>query len=118
MKKVLELIGKFSELNLNDQTEQEWENLELVEALSKVKTDDEAKNFYNKYLGTITETLTVEVTNIDWYNAPSDLSTEMTIIITEYEANLNDTEEVIELVSDKISNESGFCHNGFATDLD
>jgi len=55
MDKILALIGKFGDLNPNDQTEEEWENLELVEALSKVKTDEQAEDFFNRYLGTIPE---------------------------------------------------------------
>ena len=63
--------------------------------------------------------LTVEVTNIEWDDAPEELPTEMIVVITEDDVDdLEDLEEVIEVVSDEISDVSGFCHNGFATNLD
>ena len=63
--------------------------------------------------------ITVEVMDIAWDDAPEELPTTMEVVITEDDVDdLEDLEEVIEVVSDRISDESGFCHNGFATNLD
>jgi len=65
----------------------------------------------------------VKVSNIKWEGVEGvDIPTELLIIFpTELleDGTENDYEDIIsEYISEEISNETGFCHTGFVTDID
>ena len=57
------------------------------------------------------------VTNIEWDTDGEDvdLPNELEIILPDDEE-LNSPEEIEEYISNEITNETGFCHFGFATE--
>jgi len=111
--------------------EQELKAITILETYAKVlyeNTDLEYEDVQEaikqlKDLGHLKNTIEINVTDITWDESEViDLNTNMVIDFpTELlnEEKEEDYEQIIsDYVSEAISNETGFCHTGFTTDID